>query len=213
MKGTLAMTRTDLTTSLATRGPAAFDELMKREPESVQISLNQPLFVPGLFQVEGYATEMIGRLGALKPGDQELVDRVNTRMRRAAGLARRLRGDTPPSVTVVVDEGVLRRIVGGREVMRDQLAHLSEMSELPTVELGIVPRAYGAHQGLLGSFEVHKDAHGDEAVFFEAAHEDEILTNDEAEAARCRSIVESMLQSAVSGADARTLLGTISGEL
>ena len=214
MKGTLAMTRTDdSTASLDTRGPAAFDELLAREPGSVQISFNQPNFVPGLFQVEAYATEMIGRIRSLPPGDQELVERVTTRMRRAAGFAERLHGEAPPRVSVVIDEGVLRRVVGGPETMRAQLAHLSELSELPTVDLGIIPLAYGAHPGLIGSFEIHRDAHGDAASYFEEAHEDEILTNDESTADRYRRIVESMMASAVSGADARALLEKISNEL
>jgi hypothetical protein len=208
------MANTDhLTSSLATRGPAAFAELMKRERESVRISLNQPLFVPGLFQVEGYATEMIGRLSALKAGDQELTDRVNARMQRAAGLAQRLSGATPPHVAVVIDEAVLRRVVGDREVMREQVGQLKALLELPTVEIGIVPLAHGAHQGLIGSFEVHEDGHGDDAVYFEAAHEDEILTSDESEVDHYRGIVENMMASVVSGADARALLETISSEL
>jgi hypothetical protein len=55
------MTRTDdLTPSVDARGPAAFDELLRREQESVRISFNQPLYLPGVFQIEGYAAEMIG---------------------------------------------------------------------------------------------------------------------------------------------------------
>jgi hypothetical protein len=214
MRGTFTMTRTDdSTTSLGTRGPAAFNELMKREQESVQITLNQPLFVPGLFQVEGYAAEMIGRLRTLKPGDPELENRVGVRMRRAAAFAQRLRGEAPPKVSVVVDECVLRRVVGGPEVMRTQLGRLRELSELPSVQLAIVPLKHGAHPGLLGSFEVHEDPHGDTAVFFEAAHESEILTNDEAQVDRCRGIVSSLMASVVTGSDARALLETISSGL
>jgi len=64
------------------------------------------------------AAEMIGRVRALPPGDPELARRVADRMRRAASFAERLRGDAPPRVSAVLDEGVLRRVVGGPEVMR-----------------------------------------------------------------------------------------------
>lgn len=212
MEGSV-MTRTgDATTSSETRGRGAFDELLEREPGSVQIHLMQVNFVPGLFQVEGYAAEMIGRIRSLEPGDKELTDRVRTRMRRAADLAKRLDGAEPPRVSVVLDEGVLRRVVGGRETMRKQLAHLSELARRPTVDLGIVPFGFGAHPGLAGPFEVHRSAEGDDAVYFESADDDTIVLG-EAEADRRRAIVESMMASAVAGDDARALLETISGEL
>jgi hypothetical protein len=206
------MTRTDdPTTSMDARGPAAFDELMRREQESVRISFNQPLYLPGVFQIEGYAAEMIGRIRALEPGDPELQERVDARMRRAAALADRLRGDAPPQVSVVTEEGVLRRVVGGPKVMRQQLDRLRELSGLPSVELAIVPARYGAYPGGDASFEVHEDANGDAAVYFEG-HEDAIVINNEAETQRCRRIVATLRESVVSGADARALLETISRE-
>ncbi|SNY50064.1 hypothetical protein SAMN05421748_110204 [Paractinoplanes atraurantiacus] len=207
------MTRTgDATTSPEARGQAALDELLKREAASVQIHLMQTNYVPGLLQVEGYATEMIGRIRSLDPGDQELADRVRTRMKRAAGLAERLEGEEPPRVSVLIDEGALRRLVGGRETMRKQLAHLSDVAKLPTVELGIVPFGFGAYSGLAGPFEVHRDAQGDDAVYFESTDESKIVL-DEAEAERRRRVVDSMMASVVSGDDARALLETISREL
>ncbi|XVV11192.1 DUF5753 domain-containing protein [Actinoplanes sp. CA-131856] len=209
MRG-LTMNRTgDATTSW---GQAALDELLKREAESVQIHLMQTNWVPGLFQVEGYAAGMIGGILSLDPGDQELADRVRRRMKRAAGLAERLEGDEPPRVSVLIDEGALRRLVGDRETMRKQLAHLSDVAKLPTVDLGIVPFGAGAYPGLAGPFEVHRDAQGDEAVYFETTDESRIVL-DEAEAERRRVAMESMMASAVSGDDARSLLETISREL
>jgi hypothetical protein len=212
MEGSV-MTRTDdATTSPEVRGQAAFDELLKREPGSVQIHLMQVDFVPGLFQVEDYAAEMIGRLRSLDPGDPELTDRVRTRMRRSADLAQRLDGNQPPRVSVLIDEAALRRLVGGRETMRKQLAQLSELAKRPTVDLGIVPFGFGAHPGLAGPFEVHRDARGGDAVYFESAGDDKIVL-DGAEADRRRAVVDSLMASVVSGDDARALLETISSEL
>jgi hypothetical protein len=207
MEGSV-MTRT----ATEARGRDAFDELLKREAGSVQIHLMQVNFVPGLFQVEGYAAEMIGRIRSLEPGDHELTERVRARMRRAADLAERLEGAEPPRVSVLIDEGALRRVVGGRETMRKQLAHLSELAKRPTVDLGIVPFAFGAHPGLAGPFEVHRDAQGDDAVYFESTDDDKIVLG-EAEADRRRAIVDSLMASAVAGDDAQALLETISSEL
>jgi hypothetical protein len=55
---------------------------------------------------------------------------------------------------VVIDEAVLRRQVGGPDVMRRQLLRLIEASELPNVTIQVLPFAIGAHPGVAGSFEI-----------------------------------------------------------
>jgi Domain of unknown function (DUF5753) len=195
------------------RGPAAFDRLREVEQTASQIFLNQPLFVPGLLQVAGYAAEMIGRIAGLKPGDAELSERVAVRMRRADAFESRLRGGTPPHLWVPLDEAALRRAVGGPEVMRDQLDRLAALSRLSTVHLGIVPLHAGAHPGLGGSFEVHEMDGGAAAVFFEAARDDELVATEPALARQCRETVRAMLASAVTGDDARALLEAIKSAL
>jgi len=60
----------------------------------------------------------------------------------------------PPSLWAVLDEGVLRRSIGGAKVMHDQLVHLAELAERPTVRIHIVPAEVGAHIGLLGAFAI-----------------------------------------------------------
>jgi hypothetical protein len=195
------------------RGPSAFDQLMRLEQKATQIFLNQPLFVPGLLQVAGYAVEMISRIISLKSGDPELTDRLNVRIQRADAFEKRLQGTTPPHLWAAIDEAALRRTVGGPEVMREQLDHLVTMSKIDTVHLAIIPLSHGAHVGLGGSFEVHEVAGGEASVFFEGAPADEIVGTDQALAQRYREVVETMVASAVSGAEARTLLGTISSTL
>jgi hypothetical protein len=54
----------------------------------------------------------------------------------------------------VMDEAVLRRPVGGREVMRSQLRRLLEVTELPHVTLQVVPFRYGGHAAAGGSFTI-----------------------------------------------------------
>jgi hypothetical protein len=195
------------------RGPAAFDQLLTLEQEAVQIFLNQPLFVPGLLQVPGYAAEMIGRIRGLDPEDTELTERVNLRMQRAEAFEKRLTSASPPNMWAAIDESVLRRLTGGPAVMREQLDRLLRMSKLDTVRLGILPLSDGAHAGLGGSFEVHELASGEASVFFEAAYTDELVGTDQDLARRCRRKVERLVASAVSGEQARALLETIRGTL
>lgn len=52
-------------------------------------------------------------------------------------------GNPPLKLSAVIDEAVLLRKVGSREVMFEQLCHLAEMSALPNVELRILPLQSG----------------------------------------------------------------------
>src|SRR6266702_2974338 len=78
-------------------------------------------FVPGLLQIAEYARGVI-RLGNL-PSEDEVERRARARISRQEILRR----ETPPKVWAVLDEGALRRVIGGREVMRAQLRYLIEM--------------------------------------------------------------------------------------
>jgi hypothetical protein len=54
----------------------------------------------------------------------------------------------------MVDEGALRRRIGGAKVMHDQLVHLAEMAESPNIKVHVIPAEVGAHIGLLGAFAI-----------------------------------------------------------
>ena len=61
-----------------------------------------------------------------------------------------------------MDETVLRRPVGGVEVMREQLRHLVSQAALPAVCFQVLPVSVGVHQGMNGSFSVLGFAEPDE---------------------------------------------------
>jgi len=103
--------------------------------------------VPGLLQTEEYAQAMIQ---AARPdiSAAEVEKRVRVRMSRQSLLSQ----DEPLDLWVVLDEAVLRRPVGGTDVMRRQLGHLATTAELPNVTLQVLPFAAGAHAGMDGAF-------------------------------------------------------------
>ena len=105
-------------------------------------------FVPGLLQTEAYARAVI-RLGNL-PSEDEVERRAKARISRQQILHR----DTPPKVWAVLDEGALRRVIGGPQVMREQLLHLIEMCDHPAVTLQILPFSAGAHRAMGGPFTI-----------------------------------------------------------
>src|SRR3984957_6203107 len=82
-------------------------------------------FVPGLLQTGGYALSLL-RLGNA-PTEEDVLRRAEARMSRQDILSR----ETPPRVWAVVDEGALRRPIGGAKVMREQLKHLIDMCDHP----------------------------------------------------------------------------------
>jgi len=105
-------------------------------------------FVPGLLQVEEYARAVI-RLGNL-PSEDEVERRARARISRQEILRR----DNPPTIWAVLDEGALRRVIGGPEVMKAQIRHLIEMCDHPAVTLQILPFAAGAHRAFGGPFTI-----------------------------------------------------------
>ena len=106
-------------------------------------------FVHGLFQTEDYAraVTMLGHTSA--PAD-EIERRVSLRLNRQDLL----NGPEPPQVWSVIDEGALRRPVGGSAVMRAQLDHLVEVARLRHVTIQVVPFSRGGHAAAGGSFTV-----------------------------------------------------------
>ncbi|MGI5213987.1 helix-turn-helix domain-containing protein [Plantactinospora sp. CA-290183] len=114
----------------------------------------QPLVVPGLLQTEAYARAVLGDAGLLRRED--VARHLAERMRRQEILTR----DNPPQLFAVLDEGVLRRPVGGPTVMREQLHALVKAAEEPHIWVHVVPLSVGAYPGLNGPFVVALDPGG-----------------------------------------------------
>jgi transcriptional regulator with XRE-family HTH domain len=106
-------------------------------------------FVHGLLQAEDYARAVILIANAHASAD-EIDRRVSVRMKRQQLLTQ----PDAPELWTVLDEAVLRRPPGGPVVMRAQIEHLLEMTDLPNVTLQIVPFDVGPHAAAGGPFTV-----------------------------------------------------------
>ena len=106
-------------------------------------------FVHGLFQTEDYA-RAVTLLGHTSASTEEIDRRVNLRLKRQDLLT----GPEPPQVWSVIDEGALRRPVGGTAVMQAQLKRLIEVAQLRQVTVQVVPFDRGGHAAAGGSFSV-----------------------------------------------------------
>jgi transcriptional regulator with XRE-family HTH domain len=113
-------------------------------------------FVHGLFQTEDYA-RAVTRLGHDAAPAEEIDHRVKLRLKRQELLT----DPEAPQVWSVIDEAALRRPVGSRTVMRDQLNRLCEVAELPGVTIQVVPFQRGGHAAASGSFTILRFAEHD----------------------------------------------------
>ena len=105
-------------------------------------------FVPGLLQTPDYARALI-RLGNAST-EEDVTRRAEARIARQEILTR----ENPPRLWAVMDEGALRRSIGGKAVMRQQIRHLADMCEHPAVTLQILPFQVGAHPAMGGQFTI-----------------------------------------------------------
>ena len=138
---------------------------LEEQAEVIQAFENQ--VVPGLLQTENYARAIL-EAGPLDNVEELLA----ARMVRQRILDR----ETPPQLWVVLDENVLRRMVGGPVVMREQYARLIEAAESRRNVIQIVPYEAGAHAGL-GPFWVLSFDEGADVVYEEGAFEGRLLAD------------------------------------
>jgi len=124
-----------------------FTDYLGLETAASMIRTFELQFVNGLFQTEDYA-RAVTMLGHTTAAAEEIDRRVSLRLKRQDLLT----GPEPPQIWSVLDEGALRRPVGGRGVMRAQLQRLIELTELRHVTVQVVPFARGGHAAAGGSF-------------------------------------------------------------
>ncbi len=135
--------------------PSWLEPFVGLEAAASVIRTYQIQLVPGLLQTEGYARALI--LQGQAANEDQVARRIELRVSRQAVLS----SPNPPQLWAVVDEGALRRPVGGRKVVRDQLQHLIEMTDHPAVTLQILPFTAGPHSAMGGPFTILRFAEPD----------------------------------------------------
>lgn len=131
--------------------PSGFAVHLELESTARGIRTFAEQFVPGLWQTEGYARAVLGARSVTSAPEQ-IERQVTVRMRRQQVLDRD--DPPPPEMWTVLDEAVIRRVVGGRDVMRAQLERLREISAGPWVTLQVLPFSAGAHMAAYGAFSL-----------------------------------------------------------
>ena len=120
-------------------------------------------FVPGILQTEDYASAVLHVFHGEDSAPERVAALVDLRTRRRDLLS----GGNAPKFSFLLDESVIKRLVGSPSVMREQLESLVKVAELPNVMLQIVPFSAGLHPGMKGPFEVVEfDDMPDENIVF-----------------------------------------------
>ena len=131
-----------------------FQNYLDLEQAAELIRTYEVQFVPGLLQTDAYARAVI-RLGHEDGGPAEIDRRAKLRMARKQVLDRA----EAPRLWAVLDEAVLRRPIGGLDVLRDQIRYLLKVSESPRVRLQVMPFDSGGHAAAGGAFSILRFPH------------------------------------------------------
>ncbi|GAA1415120.1 helix-turn-helix transcriptional regulator [Streptomyces thermospinosisporus] len=143
--------------------PVFFQGMAQLEKEAVELLSYDTLVVKGLLQTEQYMRALLGM--RRPPLDQDTIEqRVAARLARQEIFDRR----PAPLLSFVMDESVLHRRYGGKEVLRGQLEHLLLIGRKPNVELQIMPLRSEESAGVDGPFTIVTKKGGKKFVYAEA---------------------------------------------
>ncbi|MBM7058540.1 helix-turn-helix domain-containing protein [Streptomyces durocortorensis] len=159
------------------RLPEQFKDYALLEEAALSLQLFATNVVHGLFQTEAYARALIG--GGYPPlADERVEELVQLRMARKALFDR----DPLPMIEIIIDEAVLRRVIGSEELMREQLLYLVECARRRNVTLLVLPLdagKYGEYDGGRGEMNLVETPEHERLVYLEPQDES-ILISDPA---------------------------------
>ncbi|UNS99863.1 helix-turn-helix transcriptional regulator [Streptomyces tubbatahanensis] len=138
--------------------PDWFRPFVDLEKDATEVWNFQNQVAPGLLQTEEYARALFSAARLLNAEDL-----VAARMTRQQILER----DDRARMWVVLDENVLRRVVGGRAVMARQLHALVEAAEDPRTVVQVIPYEVGAHASMDGPFVGLTMSEGADVVYID----------------------------------------------
>jgi len=131
--------------------PVRYRRFRMDECEAVRERTLDTVIVPGMLQTADYAAEInrAARTRTNRPASDALA--AAERRDRQSLL---FRANRPLVLHSLIDEGVLRRMIGGPGVMAAQLEHLLAMADEPNITVQIVPFAFGAYGAMSGPITI-----------------------------------------------------------
>jgi transcriptional regulator with XRE-family HTH domain len=184
--------------------PVRYRRFRMDECEAIRERTLDTVIVPGMLQTADYAAEInrAARTRTNRPASDALA--AAERRDRQSLL---FRANRPLVLHSLIDEGVLRRMIGGPDVMAAQLEHLLAMADEPNITVQVVPftfGAYGAMSGPVTIFTFPED--GDpESAYLEYVSGGETL-EDEADVAGLVAVWQETAAAAPSPAESQLII-------
>jgi transcriptional regulator with XRE-family HTH domain len=189
--------------------PSGFDIYVGLEAEASGLRSYETDVVHGLLQTTDYALAVLRELRP-RDSDEQVARGVDLRMQRQ----RLLDSDPPLDLWLILDEGAIRRNIGGAKVMRPQLEHLIQASRWSNVTLQVLGFETGAHAGLVGPFSILQfPERGDSEVAYTESVGGMIYLEKEREVRACAEAFDRMRAAALSPAASIDLIQQVQEEL
>jgi hypothetical protein len=190
--------------------PPGLLQLIGYEAAAVITRNFEPLLVPGLLQTEEYARAVIRQFE-----ERSSAERVDTLVEMRMLRQQLLDRTDPPLLLFILDEAVVRRLVGGKAVMRRQVCRLIDMAARPNVTIEIVPFNVGVHPGMKAPFMVLEfpDAADNDLLYLENPRGDLISRDVPEEILAYREAFEQLWKLSLGPENSVTYLGKISDEI
>ncbi len=189
--------------------PTGFGIYVGLEAEAAGLRIYETQVVNGLLQTAAY-TQAVLREVHKKDTPEQLQRLAELRHKRQEVLDR----EDPPDLWLILDESVLRRPIGGAEVMRGQLEHLVEASQWPNVTLQVLPFSSGAHPALMGPFAILEfpERDDDDVVHFDSWGGPIYLEKDK-DVRDCAEAFDRLRAAALSPSDSADMASKLAAEL
>lgn len=182
--------------------PEWFQVYLGLEAEASSIHEYAAELVPGLLQTQDYYRAFMNAAPAA--GDGQAIER---KLAVRSARQERLTADDAPEVWVVLNEAVIRREVGGADVMRRQLEHIAELAERPHISVQVLRFRSGVHPAMDGSFIVlgFPEASDPDVIYLES-QTGSLYLEKEPEVERYRAMFAHLVASAVGPDESRSLI-------
>ncbi|MFG3316556.1 helix-turn-helix domain-containing protein [Streptomyces sp. NPDC048171] len=194
--------------SFADSIPESMDLLLTLEDEAVRENHFACVYVPGLLQTRAYSTAL-QRANEIPLPPDEIERLVDIRMKRQEILTR----PKPLHLWAIIDESVIRRVVGSPQAMKEQLDRLLAANDAPHTTLQVLPFAKGAHAAALGSFVMIGGAEPALDVVYVDFHTGSLFMEKEEELERYRLAFEYLRAQALDMEASSALIQRVRKEL
>lgn len=189
--------------------PEWFQVYLGLEAEAASIREYAAELIPGLLQTADYYRAFMQAAPAA--GDQEAIER---KIAVRAARQERLTAEEPPDCWAVLNEAVIRRVVGGTEVMRAQLQHIAAVAEQPHISVQVLPFKAGAHPAMDGSFIIlgFPEAPDPDVVYLES-QTGSLYLEKPPEVERYQAMFSRLVAKALDPDESKDMIGRVAADL